>query len=139
MRPFYGLCAAALATAGAFADEPAVEQDFSEIALDGCKNRGDDFIVHGLVSTATEDALVLSDPAGSRMTMSVALPGRGPLAGLRGVIGKSREEKVYQRLQELHDTSTIVRVTLTCKGHATPVARNISYRTKDGSEETISY
>ena len=139
MRPFYALCAAALATASAFADEPAVEQDFSEIAADGCKNRGDDFIVHGLVSTATEDTLVLADPAGSRKTMSVALPGRGPLAGLRGVIGKSREEKVFQRLQELHDDSSIVRVTLTCKGQATPVARNISYRTKDGSEETISY
>ena len=139
MRRFYVLCAAALATAGAFADEPAVEQDFSKIASDGCKSRGDDFIVRGMVSTATEDTLVLSDLAGSRKTMSVALPGRGPLAGLRGVIGKSREEKVYQRLQALHDDSTVVRVTLTCKGDATPVARNITYRTKDGSEETISY
>ena len=139
MRRFYVLCAAALATAGAFADEPAVEQDFSDVALDGCKDRGHDFIVQGLVSTATEDTLVLADPAGSRKTMSIALPGRGPLAGLRGVVGKSREEKVYQRLQELHNNSTVVRVTLTCKGHATPVARNISYRTKDGSEETISY
>ena len=33
MRPLYLLSAAALATAGSFADEPAVEQDFSEIAL----------------------------------------------------------------------------------------------------------
>ena len=139
MRPFYVLCAAALATAGAFADEPAVEQDFRKIAADGCKNRGDDFIVRGMVNTATEDTLVLSDLAGSRQTMSVALPGRGLLAGLRGVIGKSREEKVYQRLQALHDDSTVVRVTLTCKGQATPVARNITYRTKDGAEESISY
>jgi hypothetical protein len=139
MRPVYVLYAAALASAGAFADEPAIEQDFTEIAADGCKNRGDDFVVRGMVSKATEDSLVLSDPSGSRRTVSVALPGRGPLAGLRGVIGKSREEKVYQRLQALHDKGTLVRVTLTCKGDATPVARNISYRTEDGSEESISY
>lgn len=139
MRPIHALYAVALATAGAFADEPAVEQDFSEIASDGCKNRGDDFIVRGMVSKANEDTLVLADLSNSRSTLSVALPGRGPLAGLRGVVGKSREEKVYQRLQALHDTDTVVVVTLTCKGNATPVARNISYTTADGSEESISY
>ena len=139
MRPFYVLCAAALVTAGAFADEPAVEQDFSEIASDGCKNRGGDFIVRGMVSKANEDTLVLSDLSNSRSTLSVALPGRGPLAGLRGVIGKSREEKVYERLQALHDDDTVVVVTMTCKGNAAPVARNISFRTEDGSEESISY
>ena len=135
----YLLCAAALASAGAFADQPAVEQDFSEIASDGCKDRGGDFIVRGMVSSANEDTLVLSDLSNSRSTLSVALPGRGPLAGLRGVIGKSREEKVYQRLQALHDNDTVVLVTLTCKGNAAPVARNISYRTADGAEESISY
>jgi len=139
MRPLYVLCAAALATAGALADEPAVEQEFNKIASDGCKNRGDDFIVRGMVSKANEDTLVLSDLPPSRRTMSVALPGRGPLAGLRGVIGKSREEKVYERLQALHDNGTVVVVTLTCKGNATPVARNISYKTADGSDESISY
>jgi hypothetical protein len=135
----YVLCAAVLATAGTFADEPAVEHDFGKIASEGCKNRGDDFIVRGMVSQANEDTLVLSDLSNSRSTLSVALPGRGPLAGLRGVIGKSREEKVHERLQALHEDNTVLLVTLTCKGNATPVARNISYRTADGSEESISY
>jgi hypothetical protein len=141
MRPFFGLSVAALATAGALADQPAVEQDFSEIASHGCKDRGGDFIVRGMVSKANEDLLVLTDPANSnsRLTLSVVLPGRGPLAGLRGVVGKSREEKVYERLQALHDNSTVVSVTMTCKGDAAPVARNISFRTKDGTEESISY
>ena len=139
MRPFYVLSVAALATAWAFADQPAVEQDFSEIASHGCKNRGSDFIVRGMVSKANEDSLVLSDPSNSRLTLSVTLPGRGPLAGLRGVIGESREEKVYERLQALHDDSTVVTVTMTCKGDASPVARNISFRAEDGSEESISY
>jgi hypothetical protein len=139
MRLFYALFAAALATAGAFADKPAVEHDLSEIASDGCKNRGDDFIVRGMVSQANEDTLVLSALSNSRRTLSVALPGHGPLAGLRGVIGRSREEKVHERLQALQDNDTVVVVTLTCKGNATPVARNISYRAADGSEESISY
>jgi hypothetical protein len=139
MRPLYVLCVAALVTAGAFADEPAVERDFDEIASDGCKNRGGDFVVRGMVSKVNEDALVLSDVSNSRRTLSVALPGRGPLAGLRGVFGKSREEKVYERLQALHDDDTVVVVTMTCKGNAAPVARNISFRTEDGAEESISY
>ena len=139
MRPFYLLSAVALATAGALADPPAVEQNLSEIASDGCKNRGGDFVVRGMVSKANEDSLVLSDLSNSRRTLSVTLPGRGPLAGLRGVIGKSREEKVYERLQALHDNNTVVVVTMTCKGNAAPVARNISFRTEDGSEESISY
>ena len=139
MRPLLVLCGAALATAGALADQPAVEQDFTEIAAEGCKNRGDDFIVRGMVSRADEDTLVLSDLTTSRRTLAVALPGRGPLAGLRGVVGKSREEKVYERLQALHDNDTVVVVTLTCKGNATPVARNISYKNSDGSDESISY
>lgn len=143
MKAVYALCAtglaAALATAGAFADQPAVEQDFEKIASDGCQNRGDDFIVRGMVNSANEDTLVLSDLSNSRRTLAVSLPGRGPLAELRGVIGKSREEKVYERLQELHDDSSVVTVTLTCKGNATPVARSISYQAADGTEETISY
>jgi hypothetical protein len=141
MKLFYVLYAAALAaaTAGALADSPAVEEDFSEIASEGCKNRGEDFVLRGMVSTANEDALVLSDISNSRSTLSIALPGRGPLAGLRGAFGKSREEKVHERLQALQDDDTVVTVTMTCKGNAAPVARNISFRGADGSEESISY
>ena len=139
MRPFYVLCAAAFATTGALANEPAVERDFSDIAADGCRNRDGDFIVRGLVSNANEDTLVLAAPTNSRSTVSVTLPGRGPFARVRGVFGKSREERVDQMLNDLRDTDTLVVVTMKCKGNATPVARSISYRNADGSEGSISY
>jgi hypothetical protein len=138
MKLLHVLCAAALATV-AFADEPAVEQEFDQIASDGCKRRDGDFIIRGMVSNANENTLVLSAPANSRRTVSVELPGRGPLARVRGVFGKSREERVDQLLNRLRDTDTLVVVTLKCKGNATPVARNISYRNADGSEGSISY
>jgi hypothetical protein len=139
MKLLHVLCAAALASTVAFADEPAVEQEFDQIASDGCKRRDGDFIIRGMVSNANENTLVLSAPANSRRTVSVELPGRGPLARVRGVFGKSREERVDQLLNRLRDTDTLVVVTLKCKGNATPVARNISYRNADGSEGSISY
>lgn len=64
----------------AFAYKPEAERTFSEIALGGCSNRDGDFIVRGMVSSADEESLVLSDPSDQRSTLSVTLPGRGPFA-----------------------------------------------------------
>ena len=138
MRPFYVLYAAALATAGAFADEPAVEQDFRKIAADGCKNRGDDIVVRGMVSRPLKTRWC------SRISPAhVDGVGRAPRSRpIGGTTGRDWQE---QRGKSLPTTSSasrqlyVVRVTLTCKGRATPVARNITYRTKDGAEESISY
>lgn len=135
----YALFAAALTATSLFADQPAVEQEFSELATEGCKNRDGDLIVRGMVNNATEDTLVLSDLVGSRSTISVTLPGRGFFAPVRGVFGKSREEKVDEVLNELRERDAVVVVTLKCKGNATPVARSISYKNDDGSEGAITY
>jgi hypothetical protein len=133
------LCAATLVATAASADNTAVEQEFRKLAGDGCRNRDGDFIVRGMVSNATEDTVVLSDPSDSSSTLSLTLPGRGPFARVRGVFGKSREETVDQQLNGLRENRTPVVVTLKCKGNATPVARNISYRNQDGSRASISY
>ena len=139
MKRAYLLCLATLGPAVATAAEPAVEQEFREIAENGCKDRNRDFVVQGMVSNATENTLVLAGLDNSRLTLSVVLPGRGPFAGLRGAFGKSREERVDEKLNQLRDDSVPVAVTFTCKGDATPVARSITFRNEDGSRGSISY
>jgi hypothetical protein len=139
MKRVYVLCLAVLGPTLATAAEPAVEQEFREVAENGCKNRNRDFIVQGMVSNATENTLVLAALDNSRLTLSVELPGRGPFAGLRGAFGKSREERVDEKLNQLRDDSVPVVVTFTCKGDATPVARSITFTDEDGSRGSISY
>jgi hypothetical protein len=129
---------AAVAASAAFGYKPAVEEEFSDVASQGCRNRNGDFIIRGVVS-ATEDTVVLSDPTSSRSTISVALAGRGPLARAKGVFGKSKYEASDERLNELRDTRTPVVVTLKCNGRGTPIARNISYENSDGTNASISF
>jgi hypothetical protein len=128
-----------LAANSAFAYKPAVEQEFSDIASNGCTNRDGDFILRGLVSSATEDTVVLADPIDTRSTISVTLPGRGPFARAKGVFGKSKYEASEKRLNELRGTRTPVVVTLQCRGKGTPTARSISYENSDGTSASISF
>jgi hypothetical protein len=130
---------ALLATSIAFAYKPAVEQAFSQIASEGCKNRDGDFIITGLVSSANENTVVLSDPLPPTSVISLTLPGRGPLARARGWFGKSKYEASDERLNALRASSTPVVVTLQCRGKGDPIARNISYRSADGERASISF
>jgi len=128
-----------LAASSAFADKPAVEREFDEVASRGCSNRDDDFIVRGMVSNANENTLVLSDPLDARSTLSVTLPGRGPFARVKGAFTKGKYEASAERLNELRRAREPVVVTLECKGNGTPVARNISYEDSDGTRGSISF
>ena len=130
---------ALLATTGAFAYKPEVEREFSEVASGGCSNRNDDFIVRGMVSSADEESLVLSDPKDQRSTLSVGLPGRGPFARAKGWFGENKFEASETRLNQLRETRTPVVVTLRCKGHGTPIALNIGYENSDGTNGSISF
>ena len=129
MKHIYLMATALALSAAAFADTPAEERDFHEFAAAGCKNRNGDFIIRGFVSSANEGTLVLADPANSRTTTSVALPGR---------VGGSREATT-QTLGELRADSTPVVVTMECKGDATPLAQHISYINRDGTHGAISF
>jgi hypothetical protein len=145
MKSIFLTVTLSLAASGAFAYKPAVEKDFSEMASQGCSNRDADFIIRGIVSSADENTLVLSDASGARSTststrtLSVTLPGRGPLARAKGVFTNSKYEAADQRLNELRTTQTPVVVTLKCKGNGTPIARNIAYQNSDGSQSSITY
>ena len=123
-----------LATLGtacaAFSYEPAGEQEFQQIASGGCRNRDGDFIIRGLVSNADEDTVVLFDPDDSRNTLSLSLPGSGPL---------QRAKATNAQLDELREARTPVVVTLRCQGDGTPIARSLSYVNADGTRESISY
>lgn len=106
----------------AFSYEPAGEQEFQQIASGGCRNRDGDFIIRSLVSNA-EDTVVLFDPEDSRSTISLSLPGRGPLQRTKGVFGKNKYEVTDAKLNELRQSRTPVVVTLRCQGDGTPIAR----------------
>jgi hypothetical protein len=133
------LLATAVTGCAAFSYEPAGEEAFTQIASGGCRNRDGDFIIRGFVSNADEDTVVLSDPDDSRTTMSLALPGRGPLQRVKGVFGRNKYEATDARLNELREARTPVVVTLRCQGDGTPIARSLSYRNGDGERESISY
>jgi len=128
-----------LAASSAFAYEPTVEREFDDVALHGCSNRDANFMVRGMVSAATEETLVLSDPRDERSTISVTLPGRGPLAKAKSVFTKGKYEASAERLNQLRSTRSPVVVTLECKGNGTPVARNISFANSDGTQASISF
>jgi|SRR6185503_4034253 len=139
MKHLYLVVAAFAVSTSAFAYTPAEQRDFREFAASGCRNRDGDFIIRGIVSSANEDTVVLSDPSDSRSTTSVTLPGRGPFARARGVFGTSKHEANNQQLNELRLSNTAVVVTLKCKGDGTPIAREISFINPDGTHAAISY
>jgi hypothetical protein len=139
MKTIYLIATALAASTSVLAYEPAEERDFSEFAASGCRNRDGDFIIRGMVSSANEDTVVLSDLANSRSTTSITLPGRGPFARVRGVFGTSKHEAGLEQLDELRMSRTPVVVTLKCKGSGTPIAREISYSNADGTRAAISY
>ena len=123
----------------AFLYEPAGEQEFQQIASGGCRNRDGDFIIRGLVSNADEDTVVLFDPDEPRSTISLALPGRGPLQYVKGVVGRNKYEATDMALNDLREDRTPVVVTLRCQGDGTPIARSLSYVNESGDRESISY
>lgn len=112
--------AISIAGCAAFSYEPAGEQAFQQIASGGCRNRDGDFIIRGLVSNADEDTVVLYDPDDLRSTMSLALPGRGPLQRAKGIVGRNKYEATDARLNELRLSRTPVFVTLRSKVMARP-------------------
>lgn len=136
---FLSLVATSVTACAAFSYEPAGEQEFAQIAAGGCRNRNGDFIIRGLVSNADEDTVVLSDPDDSRSTMSLSLPGRGPLQRAKGVFGKNKYETTDTVLNALREEGTPVVVTLRCQGDGTAIARTLSYRNANGSRQSISY
>jgi hypothetical protein len=129
VRLIYLMTTVLAGSASAFADTPADERDFGEFAAAGCKNRNGDFIIRGLVSSANEGTLVLSDPMSPRTTTSVTLPGGG---------GRSLEA-TNQTLSELRSSRTLVAVTMECKGEGTPIAKEISYTYLGGTHGAISF
>lgn len=133
------MIAALAMSCAAMAYRPAEERSFREIAASGCTNRDGDFIVRGMVSNATEDTVVLADPEDEASTISLALPGRGPLARVKGFFTRSKYEATQKRLDQLRSERVPVVVTLKCRGSGTPDARNISYTNEDGSAGSITF
>ena len=123
----------------AFSYEPAGEQEFEQISSGGCRNRDGDFIIRGFVSNADESVVVLADPDDSRNTMSLSLPGQGPLERVKGAFGRNKYEATAAQLNELREDRIPVVVTLRCQGDGTPIARSLSYVNEDGDRESISY
>jgi hypothetical protein len=139
MRALIVMVGGAITATSAFAYEPATERDFDDVASSGCSTRDGDFIVRAMVSNANENTVVLSDPLDSRSTISVILPGRGPLARVKAAFTKGKYEASAERLNELRVDGSPVVVTLACKRGGSPEVRNISYRNSDGEQGSISF
>lgn len=139
MRALILTIGAVLAAGSALAYKPATQREFEDVAERGCKNRDGDFIVRAMVSSANEDTVVLADPRDARSTISVILPGRGPLARVKGAFTKGKHEASAERLNELRDDRSPVIVTLECKRDGAPVVRDISFRDSDGTQASILF
>ena len=127
-----------VAASPAFAQRPAVEREFEDVASRGCKNRDGAFIVRALVSSANDDTLVLADPLDTRNTISATLPGRGPLARVKNAFSKGNEASA-ERLNDLRAQRSMVTVTLECKRAGAPMVRDISFRDSGGAQAAISF
>ena len=139
MKPNLLVCMTMFVAGAAAAYKPAEERELSEIVATGCSNRDGEFIVRGLVSSATEDTVVLSDAADERTTLPIKLPGRGVFARAKGVFGTSKYETAEGVLNHLRDQGTAVVVTLKCRGKGTPSAMNIAYVLAGGEREAITF
>ena len=128
-----------LAASSAFAYKPTVEREFDDVALHGCSNHDADFMVRGMVSAATEETLVLSDPRDERKHDIRNTARQRPARKAKGVFTKGKYEASAERLNQLRSTRSPVVVTLECKGNGTPVARNISFANSDGTQASISF
>jgi hypothetical protein len=137
MKSILAIFIATSAGCAAFSYEPAGEQEFARIASGGCANRDGDFFIRGMLSTADDDSVVLSDPSNPRTTMVLPLPGRGPLVRANGTAGKHAANAA--RMSELRDARTPVVVTLRCRSDGTPIARSIDYPNANGSRASILY
>jgi hypothetical protein len=129
VKYIYLMATALVASTPAFADTFAEERDFGDFAASGCKNNNGDFLIRGLVSSANEGTLVLTDPTNSANTTSVTLPGRGD----------GNREATTQKLSELRAGRTAVVVTMQCDGDGTPLARQISYVDQGGRNGAITF
>lgn len=136
---FAGVVLAFLA-AGCASYQPARERDFASASREGCTDRGQSFIVTAQVSKAYENTVLLWDGIDPAKTMSVTLPGRGPVARAKGWFGTSKYEASMKRLNELSAAGTPVTVTLACQGEqVAPEATNISYTNPDGTRTAIAF
>jgi hypothetical protein len=129
----------AMTATTAFAYKPATERDFDDVASRGCNRRDGDFIVRAMVGNANEDTIVLADPQNSRSTISVVMPGRGPLERVKGAFTKGKYEASAERLNELREEGSPVLVTLACKRDGAPEVRDISFRNEDGTQASILF
>jgi hypothetical protein len=139
MKSILAIFIAASAGCAAFSYEPAGEQEFARIASGGCDNRDGDFFIRGMLSTADDETVVLSDPSNPRTTMVLPLPGRGMLVHPDGTSGRGKHAASVARMNELRETQTPVVVTLRCRSDGTPIARSIDYPSANGSRASILY
>ncbi len=107
---------------------PVTESSFDRLVNEGCTRKGDRFAVTAQVNSASRETIVLWDGYDGSRTVAVRLPEQGVGSRMRDVIGKSRYELGFERLNELRISGAPVVFTMRCEGaERAPATDRFSY------------
>jgi len=124
------LCVATLLAAGCGTTtyRPVEEIDFSQLAREGCKRKGDRFAVTAQINSASRETIVLWDGFERSRTVAVRLPKQGFGSRMQDRVGKSRYDVAFEQINELSARGTPVTVTMRCERvNMAPEADRFSY------------
>lgn len=122
------ILATLLAGCGGVSYRPVQETNLDQLVNDGCKRKGDRFAVTAQVNSASRETVVLWDGYDGSRTVAVRLPKQGFGSKMRDVVGKSRYDLGFERLNQLRASGDPVTFTMRCeKADMAPEADRFSY------------
>jgi len=119
---------------------PVQETDFRQFASEGCTRAGDRFSTSALVSSASRETIVLWDGRDNTRTLAVRLPKQGVGSRMGAIVGKSRYDLGFTRLNELRESGTPIMMTMRCeRKNMAPVADRYSYTDRNGQRVQFEF
>ncbi len=101
---------------GGVSYRPVIETNLDQLVDDGCRRKGDRFAITAQVNSASRETVVLWDGYDGSRTVAVRLPRQGFGSKLRDVVGKSRYDLGFERLNQLRVSAQPVTFTMRCEG-----------------------
>jgi len=107
---------------------PVQETEFDRLVNEGCSRKDERFAVTAQINSASRETVVLWDGYDGSRTVAIRLPKQGMGSRMRDVVGKSRYELGFERLNQLRVSASPVLFSMNCeRKDLAPVANRFSY------------